>query len=160
MSEEHLPFTTWLKRRRRALDLTQEELAAQVGCALTTLQKIESGDRRPSKQIAERLAAVLGVPPAEQAAFIAYARATFPDEAEPAPAAPSQDRAHPLAGRAVRRRHNLPLQLTSFIGRDRETADVVRLLGQARLVTLTGAGGSGKTRLALRVAESLLDCFS
>ncbi len=58
-----------------------------------------------------------------------------------------------------RRRHNLPLQLTSFIGRGREVADVVRLLGQARLVTLTGAGGSGKTRLALRVAEVVVGDF-
>ncbi len=51
------------------------------------------------------------------------------------------------------------MQLTSFIGREREIAEIVRLLGQARLVTLTGAGGSGKTRLALRVAEVVLGDF-
>ena len=50
-------------------------------------------------------------------------------------------------------RTNLPTQLTSFIGRERETQEVLRLLGSARLLTLTGAGGTGKTRLALRVAE-------
>jgi predicted ATPase/DNA-binding CsgD family transcriptional regulator len=49
-------------------------------------------------------------------------------------------------------RGNVPLELTSFIGRERELAEIERLLGQARLLTLVGAGGSGKTRLALRAA--------
>ena len=48
---------------------------------------------------------------------------------------------------------NLPLQLTSFIGRERELVDVKRLLSTSRLVTLTGPGGCGKTRLALQVAS-------
>src|SRR5260370_38383731 len=47
---------------------------------------------------------------------------------------------------------NLPVQLTSFVGRDREMGEVAALLDQARLVTLTGAGGAGKARLALQVA--------
>jgi predicted ATPase len=50
---------------------------------------------------------------------------------------------------------NLPVPLTSFVGREEETAEAVRLLGRARLLTLTGAGGSGKTRLALQVAGRL-----
>jgi predicted ATPase/class 3 adenylate cyclase len=50
---------------------------------------------------------------------------------------------------------NLPARLTSFVGREAETAEAVHLLGQARLLTLTGAGGSGKTRLALQVAGRL-----
>ena len=54
-------------------------------------------------------------------------------------------------------RHNLPIQLTSFIGRAREIAEVKRLLGAARLVTLTGAGGAGKTRLALQVAAEMVE---
>jgi len=54
--------------------------------------------------------------------------------------------------------NNLPLQLTSFIGRDNEMAEVAELLATQRLITLTGAGGSGKTRLALQVAANLLDC--
>jgi predicted ATPase/DNA-binding SARP family transcriptional activator len=49
--------------------------------------------------------------------------------------------------------HNLPEQLTTFVGRDRELADVERLLGEARLVTLTGVGGVGKTRLAFEAAR-------
>jgi predicted ATPase/DNA-binding CsgD family transcriptional regulator len=53
--------------------------------------------------------------------------------------------------------HNLPVHLTSFVGRKQEQAEVLRLLGITRLLTLIGAGGVGKTRLALRVAESLVD---
>jgi class 3 adenylate cyclase len=56
-------------------------------------------------------------------------------------------------------RHNLPIQLTSFIGRAREIAEVKRLLGAARLVTLTGSGGAGKTRLALQVAAELVEAY-
>jgi predicted ATPase/class 3 adenylate cyclase/DNA-binding CsgD family transcriptional regulator/Tfp pilus assembly protein PilF len=55
--------------------------------------------------------------------------------------------------------HNIPLQLTSFIGREREIADVVKGLSSARLLTLTGPGGSGKTRLAMEVARRALDSY-
>lgn len=55
--------------------------------------------------------------------------------------------------------HNLPSSLTSFIGREREAAQVKELLASTSLVTLTGAGGSGKTRLALEVAADLLNEF-
>ena len=53
--------------------------------------------------------------------------------------------------------HNLPERISSFVGRDSELADVRDLLKQGRLVTLTGAGGVGKTRLALQAAAELLD---
>jgi predicted ATPase/DNA-binding CsgD family transcriptional regulator len=53
--------------------------------------------------------------------------------------------------------HNLPAQISSFIGREGELAAVRALVGRSRLVTLTGAGGAGKTRLALQVAAGLLD---
>jgi predicted ATPase len=56
-------------------------------------------------------------------------------------------------------RHNLPVQLTSFIGRERETAEIRQRLEAAHLLTLTGTGGCGKTRLALRVAEGLLERY-
>jgi len=55
--------------------------------------------------------------------------------------------------------NNLPLQLTTFIGRVHEIAEVTRLLSRTRLLTLTGAGGSGKTRLAIQVAADLLEAF-
>lgn len=55
--------------------------------------------------------------------------------------------------------NNLPLQLTSFVGRESEIVEVKSLLERGRLVTLTGAGGAGKTRLALQVAADLLDAY-
>ncbi|MDQ2944104.1 MAG: LuxR family transcriptional regulator [Candidatus Dormibacteraeota bacterium] len=54
---------------------------------------------------------------------------------------------------------NLPLQLTSFIGREADLAEIRLLLGQTRLLTLVGAGGSGKTRLALELGAEVLDSF-
>lgn len=63
----------------------------------------------------------------------------------------------PIPGQSETLGANLPLQLTSFIGREHEIAEVKRLLATTRLLTLTGAGGCGKTRLALRAAEGLLD---
>jgi predicted ATPase/DNA-binding CsgD family transcriptional regulator len=62
-------------------------------------------------------------------------------------------------GSPLRRRHNLPAQLTSFIGREHEVAEITRLLETTRLLTLTGAGGSGKTRLAFQVAADLVDHY-
>jgi non-specific serine/threonine protein kinase len=55
--------------------------------------------------------------------------------------------------------HNLPNVLTSFIGREKEITELTQLLDQTRLLTLTGAGGSGKTRLALEVAARVSDSF-
>jgi predicted ATPase/class 3 adenylate cyclase len=54
-------------------------------------------------------------------------------------------------------RNNLPIQLTSFLGRERELADITALLDRARLITLTGPGGTGKTRLVLQAAAQLAD---
>jgi predicted ATPase/class 3 adenylate cyclase/DNA-binding CsgD family transcriptional regulator len=55
---------------------------------------------------------------------------------------------------------HLPMQLTSFVGRDKELAQVRELLSDNRLLTVTGAGGSGKTRLAIRLAAQLADEFA
>src|SRR5947207_884263 len=52
-------------------------------------------------------------------------------------------------------KHNLPSQLTSFVGRERELAEINRLVTTTRLLTLVGAGGIGKTRLAYQVMEDL-----
>jgi transcriptional regulator with XRE-family HTH domain len=54
--EDNASFGYWVRRRRKALDLTQQALAQQVGCALSTIRKIETDARRPSRQIAELLA--------------------------------------------------------------------------------------------------------
>jgi predicted ATPase/class 3 adenylate cyclase len=72
--------------------------------------------------------------------------------------------AHDLAAefpplRALGARHNLPAQVTGFVGRTREKQHVLELLGSSRLLTLTGSGGTGKTRLALEVAAASLDDF-
>ena len=56
--------------------------------------------------------------------------------------------------------NNLPIQLTSFIGRENEIAEIVKLLSTNRLLTLTGVGGCGKTRLGLQVASSLVEEYS
>ena len=58
-----------------------------------------------------------------------------------------------------RPRHNLPAQLTSFVGREQDVVQMGELLAAHRLVTVTGVGGCGKTRLALTVADALLDDF-
>jgi predicted ATPase/DNA-binding SARP family transcriptional activator len=73
------------------------------------------------------------------------------DTAEPAAQAGMRSPRPPPAEPA---RHNLPVSLTSFIGRERELREVARLLDLHRLVTLTGAGGSGKTRLGLEAATA------
>ncbi len=120
MADMDLPFGAWLKRQRRASGLTQEALAAQVGCAPVTLRKLEAGARRPSKQVAGRLAEALGIPPCEQPAFVAYARADSPHGPDPIPAAAASGSAAAGPWQAVPAepcQHNLPHLLTSFVGR-------------------------------------------
>jgi transcriptional regulator with XRE-family HTH domain len=148
--QHEISFGAYLKQRRHALDLTQEEVAARVGCATETIRKLEAGGRRPSKEIAQRLAEVLIAEPAARQPFLKMARGRTPDEPVLPTTAPSL--APP--------RHNLPAPLTSFIGREREVADVRHRLATSRLVTLTGVGGTGKTRLALEVATILRDDYA
>jgi len=64
-----------------------------------------------------------------------------------------------VQGEGIRHGTTLPLQLTSFVGRQRELAEVAALLQASRLVTLTGAGGCGKTRLALETAQQVLPWY-
>jgi predicted ATPase/DNA-binding SARP family transcriptional activator len=72
---------------------------------------------------------------------------------------PALDLEPPLDATPPQRTNNLPLPLTSFVGRIPELAEVKRLCSRCRLVTLTGAGGIGKTRLAVRVASELTSSF-
>jgi hypothetical protein len=66
----------------------------------------------------------------------------------------------PTALGATGRSHSLPLQLTPFVGREGQVVEVTRLLETTRLLTLVGAGGVGKTRLALRVLDDLSACYA
>jgi predicted ATPase/DNA-binding SARP family transcriptional activator len=76
----------------------------------------------------------------------------------PEPARPPQH--HPPAQRsAARTAHNLPVRLSTFVGREHALRELGAMLGRRRLITLTGAGGSGKTRLALEVAQQELAQF-
>jgi predicted ATPase/DNA-binding XRE family transcriptional regulator len=143
--EQLASFGAWVRRRRKALDLTQVALAQRVGVAPVTIQKIEADERRPSLQVAALLAEQLHIPGVERAAFLAAARG------ERAP-----DRlGDPSAALGVGH-SRLPTRLSSFIGRAREQAELAALLAQpdVRLLTLTGAGGSGKTSLAIRAAQT------
>ncbi len=81
-------FGYWLRRRRKALDLTQAELAQRVGCVVTTIKKLEADERRPSKQLAERLAECLQIPAPDRAAFLKAARAELAIDRLPAPPEP------------------------------------------------------------------------
>jgi predicted ATPase/transcriptional regulator with XRE-family HTH domain len=157
MNRAPLSFGQWLKQRRKALDLTQEDLALRIDCSLSSIEKIESGERRPSRQVADLVADCLGIPADERQAFIAFARS------EPQTGTPVAGDFPELAPwrSAHRRRNNLPVPLTRLIGREREMEAVSGLLlrERARLVTLVGPPGIGKTRLALEVAAGATDDF-
>jgi predicted ATPase/class 3 adenylate cyclase len=73
--------------------------------------------------------------------------------------APDLHQDFPPLERIAEHRNNLPVQLSSFVGRETEISEVRSLLETQRLVTLTGSGGTGKTRLSLEVAAELLDRF-
>jgi predicted ATPase/transcriptional regulator with XRE-family HTH domain len=148
--ETELSFGAWIRRRRKALDMLQKDLADRVGCSVSALQKIELDERRPSRELAERMAVCLDVPPNERAAFVQIARgerlveqlADSHPPAAPAPvSAPAPARARPA----------LPMPPTPLVGRDVELAAIARLLdaSQCQLLTLVGPGGIGKTRLAV-----------
>src|SRR5688572_15129255 len=67
-------FGNWVRRRRKSLDLTQQELARRVGCSTSLIFKLESDERRPSRQVAELLAEHLQIPPDQRDLFLKVAR--------------------------------------------------------------------------------------
>ena len=137
-------FGTWLRSRRRLLDLTQQALADQVGCARITVRRIESGALKPSRELTLILLEKLAIPEIERLQWARFARGLSGRPTKPDGSFADK----PLT--------NLPAFLTTFIGRKKEQAEIIRLIGKYRLVTLTGSGGVGKTRLAVKVGEQLL----
>src|SRR6266508_1491848 len=91
-------FGAWLRQRRRVLDLTQAELAQQAGCAVVTIRKLETDERRPSKQLAAQLAACLSIPREEYARFLALARANGASTATLTPSISAFSRLSPTRG--------------------------------------------------------------
>ena len=152
--ETTISFGYWVRRQRKALDLTQQVLAERVGCSLAAIKKIERDERRPSRQIAELLADILGVPAGQREIFLEVARGVRPVDQLLLAHEPSVSSA--TTKTQVSFHHNLPMQLTSFVGRERELEEVKRLLSNTRLLTLTGPGGTGKTRLALHIAAEMV----
>jgi predicted ATPase/DNA-binding XRE family transcriptional regulator len=140
-------FGKWLREQRRTLDLTQEAFADQIGCARITLRRLENDALKPSKELALLLLEKVGIPQHEREAWLPFARGLGEQPLKQTISFPA-----PI-------RNNLPASLTTFIGRGKEQVDVIQLLKKHRLVTLTGSGGVGKTRLSIQAAADLLTEF-
>jgi predicted ATPase/transcriptional regulator with XRE-family HTH domain len=151
---EVFSFGEWMALRRKALGMTQRELAACTNCALATIKKIEQDERRPSRDLAEEMARALHIPADTIALFVECARGIRS--------------AHALAmighagevekdeSRTAMHVVNLPAPSTAFIGREVELKHVAAYLDdpECRLLTLVGPGGIGKTRLAYQAAAA------
>jgi len=120
-----------LRLLRNGLGLSQEQLARQLNVSFATVNRWESGHSRAS---ARALAAVAELETAAADGPLT-GRTAGPPEA------------------VALRRTWLPAAQSSFVGRERELAELNSMLGRGRLITLTGPGGAGKTRLAIEMAK-------
>jgi non-specific serine/threonine protein kinase len=132
-------FADLLREHRLAAKLTQAALAERAGISMRGLNALERGTSQPHRDTLDRLQSALGLTPEQQAVLRAAAQPTPRRRATSAPDSNHQ-------------RHNLPIQTTSFVVRAHELSQLRERLDASRLVTITGAGGCGKTRLALEIA--------
>ena len=141
-------FGGLLRQLRAEAGLTQEELAEAASLSPRSVSDLERGiNLTARKDTARLLADALGLAGPPRALFEAAARGRAPPAGVLAA----------VPGSLTIMPGNLPAQLSAFIGRDRELAAVRALVESSRLVTVTGPGGIGKTRLAVQVAAGLLD---
>jgi predicted ATPase/DNA-binding XRE family transcriptional regulator len=150
MPVDDVPLGSLLRRHRSAAGLTQEQLAELAGVSSRAVSDVERGLRtRIYRDTATRLADALGLQGAERSEFEGLARGRTPP-----PRPPKDAEASPPAG-------TLPSRLTRLIGRERELEVVLALLAdpEVRLLTLTGPGGIGKTRLAVEAASRAQRAF-
>lgn len=153
-----LTFGGLLRQLRSGAMLTQEDLAGAAGVSTRSVSDLERGiNRTARKDTAALLADALSLTGQPRALFIAAARGRASAEevllAIQGRATDGAEAVPPVA------RHNLPAPLTSFLDRKEVMARLETLLGQVRLVTLTGTGGAGKTRLAVECATQLVGQF-
>ena len=142
-----LSFAGLLRQLRIDARLTQEELAEAARLSPRSVSDLERGiNRTARKDTALLLADALGLAGPPREVFVAAARGRVPA-------------ADVLAALSASR-NNLPTPVDSFIGRQMELAEITEAVRAYRMVTLTGPGGSGKTRLALEAAASLMPEFA
>lgn len=154
---ERLPvasdFGRLLRHRRLAAGLSQEALAERARMSAFAISALERGHRRrPQLKTLELLADALHLNGEERARFHAAARCTQPPRNGAVTIGPWSD----ASTRPVNP-NNLPRQVTSLVGRDEDLAKIAPLVRRHQVVTLVGPGGVGKTRLALRAGEALLE---
>ena len=170
-SASSLPFDTFgdlLKYLRKRAELTQRELAIAVGYSEAHVSRLESNERLPDlSTLAALFVPALGLEdePETITRFLelaAIARGEAPASSGKLTLVQSIEKEVTQTFEVAPVPSNLPLQLTSFIGRETEIEEIIRLFQGAekvRLLTLVGLGGCGKTRLSLQVAEQLAPNF-
>lgn len=144
------PFGALLQQHRQAAGLSQEALAERAGLSVRGISDLERGVRRaPYLETVRVIADALSLKPEDRAALLAAARA-----------APRRDRRETLTEFIANAR--LPHPLAPLVGRGTEAGTLRTLLAQeaVRLVTVTGPGGIGKTRLAIDVAAAMTSAFA
>ena len=153
-----LSFAQLLREHRFAAKLTQETLAERAQLGLRSIQALESGSRLPLRDTLTALSDALGLS-AEARVQLARTAQPTPRRRNPGTRDIQPPAATVIPSGALQGRPQLPIPLTSFLGREREVTRLKELLGAHRLVTVTGPPGIGKTRLAQEVASDLISVF-